>query len=87
MPALLDGRVDVDIVAGKVARANYGVSVLSRWAVGASIEYPDLKLLRITRNGLSLRWYAALRKSYPKSGVARELVAALGRAMGAAGAR
>jgi len=58
----------------EMVRANYGVSVLSRWALGAAKAYPDLQLQRITRSGLSLRWYAAMRKSYPKSGVARELV-------------
>lgn len=69
----------------EMVRADYGVSVLSRWAVGASIGESNLKLLRVTRSGLSLRWYAAMRKSYPKTGVARELVQALAGALAPTG--
>jgi LysR family transcriptional regulator, regulator for metE and metH len=71
----------------EMVRANYGVSVLSRWALGAALDQPDLKLIRITRSGLSLRWYAAVRKAYPKAGVARELVTALVGSWEAAGMR
>jgi LysR family transcriptional regulator for metE and metH len=69
----------------EMVRANYGVSVLSRWALGAAISEPNLKLLRVTRSGLSLRWYAAMRKSYPKTGVARGLVQALAGALAPTG--
>lgn len=61
----------------EMVRVNYGVSVLSRWALGAAIDQPDLTLVRITRGGLSLRWYAAMRKSHPKGSAARALVAVL----------
>lgn len=61
----------------EMVRANHGVSVLSRWMLGAATAQPDLTRLRITRNGLSLRWYAVMRKAHPKLSAARSLVSAL----------
>lgn len=70
----------------EMVRVNYGVSVLSRWALGAAMDQPDLKVLRITRSGLSLRWYAAMRKSHPRHSAAHALVSVLRTELGEGGA-
>ncbi|MCB2000842.1 MAG: LysR family transcriptional regulator [Rhodoferax sp.] len=61
----------------EMVRVNRGVSVLSRWALPAVMEDPELRLIRVTRAGLSVRWHAAMRKSHPRAGAAHALVKAL----------
>jgi DNA-binding transcriptional LysR family regulator len=70
----------------EMVRVNRGVSVLSRWALPAALDHPELRLLRVTRGGLSVRWHAAMRKSHPRSGAAYALVQALRAELSSGGA-
>ena len=46
----------------EMVRANFGVSMLSRWAIGEYQYSVGLAVLPVTREGMRLRWYAALRR-------------------------
>jgi len=41
-------------------KAGLGVSVLARWAVGSALADGSLAAVRVTRRGLTRRWYAAV---------------------------
>jgi LysR family transcriptional regulator for metE and metH len=46
-----------------MVKAGMGVAVLNRWSVRPYLESPDLRALRITRQGFKRVWYALSRKS------------------------
>ena len=69
----------------EMVRANYGVSVLSRWAIAGASVQPGLRALRVTRAGLAIRWFAVVRKSSPASGAAVALMKELLHAFKAGG--
>jgi hypothetical protein len=50
------------------------------------LDHPELRLLRVTRGGLSVRSHAAMRKTHPRSGAAYALVQALRAELSSGGA-
>ena len=48
----------------ELVRAEFGLSILSRWAVAPYLKEGDLACIRITEKGLPLRWSALSRRSH-----------------------
>jgi LysR family transcriptional regulator for metE and metH len=46
-----------------LVKAGMGVAVLNRWSVRPYLKSPDLRALRVTKNGLKRVWYAAVKRS------------------------
>ena len=55
----------------------FGVSILSRWAVGHYLKTGALASARVTSRGLYVDWYAAVRKAEPKDAAASRMAEAL----------
>jgi LysR family transcriptional regulator, regulator for metE and metH len=62
----------VELVIG-----GFGISILSRWAVNHYLRGGALASARITKDGLYVDWYAAIRKSEPTDGPAWRMATAL----------
>lgn len=61
----------------EMVRAGFGVSMLSRWAIGEYRDTEGLALRPVNPGGMRLRWYAALRRDEASDGPARSLARAL----------
>lgn len=56
-------RVELPEAIAELVRAGLGVSVLSQWAIEPYLRAGSLAATRLTKHGLKLDWFAAVRKS------------------------
>jgi len=61
----------------EMVRANFGVSMLSRWAIGEYRDISGLVILPVNSAGTRIRWYAAIRRVEPLDGAPTLLARAL----------
>ena len=48
----------------ELVRAEFGLSILSRWAVAQYHSRDDIEQIRVTRNGLPLSWHAVYHRAH-----------------------
>ena len=57
----------------ELVRAEFGLSILSRWAVAQYHSRDDIEQIRVTRNGLPLSWHAVYHRAHLDRYVLAEL--------------
>ena len=72
-------RVELPETIVELVRADLGVSILTRWAVAPYLESGLLAGTRLTKAGLPIEWYAAVRRSDDDASPARRLANTLAR--------
>ena len=58
----------------EMVKAGLGISVLPKWSIEHAIASDDVKALRITRNGVFRKWYAASLSGVAQSPFAEEFI-------------
>ncbi len=70
-------RVELPEAIVELVRAGFGVSILTRWAVAPHLASGGLAAARLTKSGLPIEWYAAVRGGDGQTAPSRRLANAL----------